>query len=89
MKILYRISDGGYNKIKPTYVTKRGCFLHFIKIFRGYDIYVIADNVSESTYDFLKKHIDPSKIFKTSLSNAGSFMYALDFAINNFNNNDN
>jgi hypothetical protein len=88
MKILYRISDGGYNKIKPTYVTKRGCFLHFIKIFRGYDIYVIADNVSESTYDFLKEHIDPSKIFKTSLSNAGSFMYALDFAINNFNNNE-
>ena len=88
MKILYRISDGGYNKLKPYYVTKHGCFLHFIKIFRNYDIYVIADNVSESTYDFLKQHIDPSKIFQTSLSNAGSFMYALKFAINNFNDNE-
>lgn len=29
MKILYRISDGGYKKNKPSYVTKRDCFTHF------------------------------------------------------------
>ena len=54
MKILYRISDGGYSKIKPYYVTKRGCFLHFLKIFKKHDIYVFADNISEDTYNFLK-----------------------------------
>ena len=53
MKILYRISDGGYNKIKPYYVTKKDCFLHFLKIFNDYDIYVIADNISNDTYNFL------------------------------------
>lgn len=86
MKILYRISDGGYNKIKPSYVTKQGIFLHFLKIFKNYDIYVFADNVNEDTYNFLKENIDTTKIFRTSLSNAGSFMYSLTFAINQFKN---
>lgn len=86
MKILYRISDGGYNKIKPAYVTKRGIFLHFLKIFKNYDIYVFADNVSEDTYNFLRQHT--KKIIRTSLSNAGSFMFSLDFAITRFDNNE-
>ena len=88
MKIIYRISDGGYNKIKPYYVTKKGVFQHFIKIFEGYDIYVVADNVSEETYKFLSLYIDSSKIFRTNLSNAGSFIYSVNFAINTFNDND-
>jgi len=88
MKVLYRISDGGYNKIKPTYITKQGCFLHFLKIFQNYDIYVFADNVNEDTYHFLQKNIDSSKIIRTNLSNAGSFMYSLNFAINHFNDDE-
>ena len=88
MKILYRISDGGYNKLKPYYVTKKGCFLHFLKIFQNYDIYVFADNVNEDTYQFLQEYIDSKKIVRTSLSNAGSFMYVLNFAIQNFNENE-
>lgn len=84
MIVLYRISDGGYNKIKPHYVTKRGCFLHFLKIFIGYNIYVFADNVSDDTYNFLTQYIESNKIIRTALSNAGSFMNSLDFAINNF-----
>jgi hypothetical protein len=88
MKILYRISDGGYNKIKPEYLTKKGCFLHFLKVFKSYDIYVFADNVSEDTYSFLQENIDNKKIIRTSLSNAGSFMYVLNFAIKNFDDNE-
>lgn len=88
MKIIYRISDGGYNKIKPKYVTKRGVFSHFLKIFIGYDIYVVADNVSDDTYDFLCQNIEKTKIMRTQLSNAGSFMYSVNFAMNNFNDNE-
>jgi hypothetical protein len=84
MIVLYRISDGGYNKIKPHYVTKRGCFLHFLKIFHEYDVYVFADNVTDETYNFLSQHVNPDKIIRTSLSNAGSFMYSLDFAVSKF-----
>jgi hypothetical protein len=85
MKVIYRISDGGYNKVKPHYVTKRGIFQHFMKIFKGYDIYVVADNVSDETYAFLSSYVDSSKIFKTNLSNAASFMYSAEFALKNFN----
>ena len=85
MKVLYRFSDGGYNKIKPSYVTKRGCLLHFLQVFKNYDIYLFADNIKDETFQFLKEHIDESKIFRTSLNNAGSFMNSLKFAINNFN----
>jgi len=89
-KVIYRISESrkcNY-KIKPKYVTKRGIFLHFIHVFSDYDIYVIADNIDDSTFSFLSNHINPSKILRTNLSNAGSFMYAINFAINNFKNND-
>lgn len=88
MKVIYRISDGGYSKIKPEFVTKRGVFLHFLKIFAGHDIYVIADNVVDDTYDFLCKNVNSEKIFKTKLSNAGAFMYAVNFALTNFDDND-
>jgi hypothetical protein len=54
MKVLYRFSDGGYNKIKPSYVSKRGCFLHFLQVFKNYDIYLFADNVKDETFQFFK-----------------------------------
>jgi hypothetical protein len=85
MKILYRISDGGYKKNKPHYVTKRDCFTHFIKIFKGYDIYVFADNISQETFEFLINYISPEKIFQTSLNNGHSFIYTLQFAVTHFN----
>jgi len=59
-----------------------------MKTFQGYDIYIVADNVSDETYNFLCSHIDSSKIFRTCLSNAGAFMYSLKFAIHNFHNDE-
>ena len=89
MKILYRISDGGNNKYKPTYVyDKQQMFLHFINIFKNNDIYVFADNVGEDTYNFLKDNYEPSKIIRISLGNSPSFIYCMDFAISNFNNDE-
>lgn len=85
MKIIYRISDSGYNKNKPYYVTKKNIFLHFLQIFNGYDIYIIADNISEDTYNYIKNYLPIEKIVRTNLSNAGSFLYSVYFAINNFN----
>jgi len=86
MKILYRISDGGNKKNKPSYVTKRDCFIHFLKIFQGYDIYVFADNISAETYNFLVERISTDKIIQTSLNNGLSFMFAYQFALKHFNN---
>jgi len=89
MKVLYRISDGGNNKLKPEYVhDKEKMFLHFINRFRHHDIYVFADNVSDTTYSFLMNTYTPAKIFRLSLGNSKSFMYTVDYAIANFNPND-
>jgi len=88
MKVLYRISDGGNNKIKPTYAhDKKQMFLHFIKRFSAHDIYVFADNVCDETYAFIKE-IHPTNLFRLSLGNADSFMHTVDYAIANFDPED-
>lgn len=89
MKILYRISDGGNAKQKPAFVyNKQHMFLHFTKVFANHDIYVFADNVCESTYQFLISKHDPAKVIRITLGNAKSFMFTLDFAIANFSENE-
>ena len=70
------------------FMIKRKMFLHFINIFKNNDIYVFADNVDEELYNFLTSNYNPTKIFRISLGNAPSFMYCVDFAINNFNINE-
>lgn len=90
MKILYRISEGGNANVKPEFVyDKRSMFVHFINVFNSHDIYVFADNVSDEFYLFLVENYIPSKIYRLSLGNAKSFIYAIDFAIEHFNDNDN
>jgi hypothetical protein len=88
MKAIYRISDSGYKKNKPYYVKNRNVFLHFLTVFKNHDIYLFADNVSEETYLFLTNHVNPNKIIRTSLSNAGSFMFALQYAMDHFQDED-
>ena len=88
MKVIYRISDGGNVKIKPTYITKTRCFLHFLSIFKEHDMYVVADNVSQETYEFLCLNFDSNKIIKTSLGNAKSFLYCVEFALKHFHETD-
>ena len=61
MKVIYRISDSGYSKIKPYYVKNRNVFLHFLTVFKHHEIYVIADNVRDDTYAFLIDNIDTNK----------------------------
>jgi len=84
MKIIYRISDHDNKKRRPSFFTKIKCFMNFTKVFSGYDIYVVGDNISDETHDFLKQFVDSSKIFRTSLGNSGSFLYSVSFAIKHF-----
>lgn len=84
MKIIYRISDKGEAKAKLHFVTKRGIFEHFCITFKDYDIYVVADNVSDETYDFIQRFVVASRIHRTMLGNAGSLLYSFDLAIKEF-----
>lgn len=80
MKIYYRLSDHGYQKIKPDYIDNDKCLTNFISVFGGDDIDIIADNVEDNTYDWLNS-LDLN-IERTQLgSGAQSFNYALDKAV--------
>jgi hypothetical protein len=84
VKIIYRISDTGYNKVKPDYVNNKNCLSNFALIFGKHtkDIIVIADNVSENTYDMIKKYVDETNIIRVSIGHgAGTFNLALTEAL--------
>lgn len=84
MKIIYRISDAGYNKIKPAYINNENCLRNFCNVFHNHihDIQIIADNVSDGTFDMISKYIDPINIEKVSVGNgSGTFNLALDKAL--------
>ena len=80
MKILYRISDAGYNKVKPDYINNEACLKNFCNVFFDhiYDIRILADNCSEGTLSMIAKYIDPVNIEKVSVGHgAGTFNLAL------------
>lgn len=84
MKIIYRISDAGYNKVKPDYINNEKCLQNFCDMFYDYinDIHIIADNCSESTIDMINKYIAPKNIENVSVGHgAGTFNLALDKAL--------
>jgi hypothetical protein len=84
MKIYYRISDAGYKKEKPNYITNENCLRNFCNIFfhQRHDITIIADNCSEETLNMIGKYIDPINIHKVSVGHgAGTFNLALDMAL--------
>jgi len=84
MKVIYRISDAGYNKIKPEYINNESCLKNFCNVFFDhiYDIHIIADNCSESTINMIKRYIDSANIENVSIGHgAGTFNLALHKAL--------
>lgn len=83
LSIFYRISDRGYPKQKPTYVTPENCIRNFIRNFCNGDtseLTIIADNCGDETVSMIRRvtGLDP---IRTSLGNAGSFRFLLDEAL--------
>jgi hypothetical protein len=82
MKIIYRISDSGYKKIKPDYINNENCLKNFCNVFSNSDIMIIADNVCGNTYQMILQYIDSSKIESVSVGHgAGTFNLALNQAL--------
>ena len=84
MKIIYRISDAGYNKVKPDYINNEACLKNALEVFpwNEYDWSIIADNISEETNDMIQKYIPRNYIDYVSVGHgAGTFNLALDEAL--------
>jgi len=85
MKIIYRISDAGYNKVKPKYINNRNCLWNAVNTFQDVafeDWTVIADNVSEETDVIIQSYIPKESIEYVSVGHgAGTFNLALDKAL--------
>lgn len=82
MKIIYRISDAGYNKVKPEYINNENCLKNATEVFKDADWLVIADNVSKETDNMIQKYVSRSDIYYASVGHgAGTFNLALDTAL--------
>ena len=77
----YRISDKGYNKVKPVYVNNKNCLTNFCKNFGTDGLQIICDNCSNDTITMVGEVTGLDTVFATSLGNAGSFRFALDEAL--------
>ena len=80
MKVIYRISEGGYPKEKPDYITKINCLKNALKHFKQDDFLLIMDGVSDN----LKSEIEKVYTGKAQIVNigngAGTFNLSLDHA---------
>tara|TARA_R110001606_G_scaffold366861_1_gene522171 strand:- start:29 stop:751 length:723 start_codon:yes stop_codon:yes gene_type:complete len=82
MKIIYRISDAGYNKVKPDYITNETCLANATKVFKDADWSIIADNISGETNDVIQKYKSRDHINYVEKGNgAATFNLALDEAL--------
>jgi hypothetical protein len=84
MKIIYRISDAGYSKVKPAYIGNEVCLKNFCNIFSDHisDIIILADNCSKDTLTMIGRYIGPGNIHRVSVGHgAGTFNLALDMTL--------
>jgi len=82
MKLIYRISDSGYNKVKPDFITNEICLKNFVEVFLPNDFIIIADNISEDTKKMILKYVPEDCIQYVKVGHgAGTFNLALDLAL--------
>ena len=82
MKIIYRISDAGYNKVKPEYINNENCLANATKVFEDCGWSIIADNVSVDTNNIIQRYVTRDCVLYTEKGNgAATFNLALDEAL--------
>ena len=81
MKIIYRISDAGYSKVKPSYISNEKCLRNAVEVFKDADWTIIADNCSPETLTMVKSITDCNIEIVSVGHGAGTFNLALDEAL--------
>lgn len=88
LNVIYRLSDCGYQKQKPDYVTNEKCLTNFRNNFVYDKLIVLCDNCSSETLEMVKCIVPDATIIRTQEGNAGSFRYAMDYALRYFDDAD-
>lgn len=82
IRIVYRISDVGYHKVKPAYINNETCLRNAIKAFPldRCNWYVVADSVCDETKAMIESYIPSLNIDHVKIKNGPGypFMHALD-----------
>jgi hypothetical protein len=81
MRIIYRISDAGYNKVKPNYINNENCLVNALEVFSNQEWLIIADNCSQDTLDMIFSHYSGEIKICSVGHGAGTFNMALDYAM--------
>ena len=81
MRIIYRISDAGYNKVKPSYIDNEKCLRNAVEVFKDAEWTIIADNCSPETLLMVEKITDCNIEIVSVGHGAGTFNLALDRAL--------
>ena len=82
--VIYRISDAGYIRVKPAYINNENCLKNAVRQFPldKCDWLVIADNVSEPTFEMILKYVPEQYIRRVSVGHgAGTFRLAYEHAL--------
>jgi hypothetical protein len=92
LKIVYRISETGYNKIKPTYINNENCLRNACKVFppTKYQWEIIADSVGDTTKTMIESIANPAIINYVQIKRGPGypFMIMIDKIIQNDNDSD-
>ena len=81
MRIIYRISDAGYNKVKPSYIDNEKCLRNAVEIFKDAEWTIIADNCSPETLTMIEDITDCNIEIVSVGHGAGTFNLALGRAL--------
>ena len=82
MKVIYRISDAGYNKVKPAYINNEACLKNATEKFKDCEWLIIADNCSIETMSMIYKYHTKESVIQVTVGNgAGTFNIALEKAL--------
>jgi len=82
MRIIYRISDSGYNKVKPDYINNEKCLKNASEELEGAIFHIIADGISPDTDNMVRKYLTRDSIIHVKKGNgAATFNIALDKAL--------
>jgi GT2 family glycosyltransferase len=79
MKKIFRISDHRNGATLIDGISKYRCFYNFLDIFGHHDTIIVADKVKPETKKLLASRV--KDVHHTSLGNSKSFVYALDLAV--------